>query len=145
MSSLMFCAFCFLKINILYYLYNMQKCRIRMQGCEFMLELTVGELVKKRRSELGLTQAKLAEMINADPYYISKIETGSRKPGNKYLKALANALQVPCDYLLGLGSDVVLHEHISDMEKVLQSLSEEDRELMIKWFYEFAEKCKTKE
>lgn len=46
-----------------------------MQGCEFVLELTVGELVKRRRNELGLTQAKLAEMINSDPYYISKIET----------------------------------------------------------------------
>ena len=116
-----------------------------MQGCEFVLELTVGELVKRRRNELGLTQAKLAEMINSDPYYISKIETGYRKPGNKYLTSLSKALQVPCDYLLGLESDVVLHEHVSDMEKILQTLSEEDRELMIKWFYEFAKKCKTKE
>lgn len=109
-----------------------------------MLELTIGELVKRRRAELNLTQAQLAEKINSDACYISRIETGIRKPSSEYIKALANALNVSSDYLLGIDSNVVLHEHVSDMEKVLQELVEEDKELMIKWFYEFASKCKKK-
>ena len=43
-----------------------------------MLELTVGEFVKRRRIELNLTQAELAEKINSDTCYISRVETGAR-------------------------------------------------------------------
>ena len=110
-----------------------------------MLEISVGELVKRRRTELNLTQAELAEIINSDACYISRIETGARKPTVDNLAALANALNISCDYLLGVSSNVVLHEHVSEMERILQSLAAEDREMMIRWFYEFAEKCKTKE
>lgn len=88
-----------------------------------MLELTVGEFVKRRRIELNLTQAELAEKINSDTCYISRVETGARKPTVDNLAALANALEVSSDYLLGLNSNIVLHEHVSDMEKVLQSLT----------------------
>lgn len=110
-----------------------------------MLEITVGELVKKQRKKLNLTQAELAEKINSDSCYISRIETGSRKISIDNLAALANALNTSCDYLLGLSSNIVLHEHVSDMERTLQTLNEEDRVLMIKWFYEFASKLKAKE
>ena len=110
-----------------------------------MLEITVGELVKKQRKKLNLTQAELAEKINSDSCYISRIETGTRKISIDNLVALANALNTSSDYLLGLSSNVVLHEHISEMERILQSLSEEDREFMIKWFYEVAKKLKSKE
>lgn len=114
-------------------------------GGEKMLEITVGELVKKQRKKLNLTQAELAEKINSDSCYISRIETGARKISIDNLAALANALNTSCDYLLGLSSNIVLHEHVSDMERTLQTLNEEDRELMIKWFYEFASKLKAKE
>lgn len=110
-----------------------------------MLELTVGEFVKRRRMELNLTQAELAEKINSDTCYISRVETGARKPTVDNLAALANALQVSSDYLLGLNSNIVLHEHVSDMEKVLQNLVEEDKEAAIRLFYEFTSRCKTKE
>lgn len=114
-------------------------------GGEKMLEITVGELVKKQRKKLNLTQAELAEKINSDSCYISRIETGTRKISIDNLAALANALNTSSDYLLGLSSNVVLHEHVSEMEKILQALSEDDREIMIKWFYEFASKLKAKE
>lgn len=110
-----------------------------------MIEVTVGELVKRRRKELNLTQAELAEKINSDSCYISRVETGTRKISIDNLVTLANVLNTSSDYLLGLSSNIVLHEHISEMERILQTLSEEDRELMIKWFYEFASKLKAKE
>lgn len=110
-----------------------------------MLELTVGEFVKKRRTELNLTQAELAERINSDACYISRIETGARKITINNLAALANALDVSSDYLLGLSSNIVLHEHVSDMEKVLKNLIDEDKEATIKLFYEFTSRCRTKD
>lgn len=93
---------------------------------------------------MNLTQAELAEIINSDACYISRIETGARKPTVDNLAALANALNISCDYLLGVSSNVVLHEHVSEMERILQSLAAEDREMMIRWFYEFAENAKQK-
>lgn len=110
-----------------------------------MLEITVGEFVKKRRTELNITQAELADRINSDACYISRIETGARKITIDKLAALANALNVSSDYLLGLSSNIVLHEHVSDMEKTLCALIDEDKESAIRLFYEFTSRCKTKE
>ncbi len=110
-----------------------------------MLEIAVGEFVKRRRTELNLTQAELAEKINSDACYISRIETGARKPTIDNLAALSNALNVSSDYLLGLSSNIVLHEHVSDMEKTLRALIDEDKEAAIRHFYEFTSRCKTKE
>lgn len=108
-----------------------------------MPEINVGDFIKKRRTELNLTQAELAEKINSDSCYISRIETGARKISINNLAELANALEVSSDYLLGLKSNIVLHEHVSDMEKVLKNLVEEDREAAIKLFYEFTSRCRT--
>lgn len=107
--------------------------------------ITVGEFVKKRRTELNLTQAELAEKINSDACYISRIETGARKPTIDNLAALSNALNVSSDYLLGLNSNIVLHEQVSEMEKILRSLTDEDRNAAIRIFYEFTSRCKTKD
>lgn len=40
------------------------------------------------RSNLGLTQAELAELLNVDRKYVSMIETGSRPLSNKLAKKL---------------------------------------------------------
>lgn len=91
----------------------------------------IGEIVRNRRTELNLTQAQLAEKINSDVYYISKIETGKRKPGSKFLVALSNALEIPVDSLLGVESNIVLHEQVSALEEKLLKLSEKDRMMVL--------------
>lgn len=91
----------------------------------------IGEIVRNRRTELNLTQAQLAEKINSDVYYISKIETGKRKPGSKFLVALSNALEIPVDSLLGVESNIVLHEQVSALEEKLLKLSEKDRMIVL--------------
>lgn len=91
----------------------------------------IGEIVRNRRTELNLTQAQLAEKINSDVYYISKIETGKRKPGSKFLVALSNALEIPVDSLLGVESNIVLHEQVSVLEEKLLKLSEKDRMMVL--------------
>ena len=37
----------------------------------------IGNKIKEIRKKRGLTQAKLAERINVDPKYVSRLETGS--------------------------------------------------------------------
>lgn len=91
----------------------------------------IGHIIKARRKELNLTQAQLAELINSDEYYISAIETGRRKPGRKFLVSFSNALNIPVDTLLGIESNIVLHETVSELENKLQKLSNEDKELVL--------------
>lgn len=95
---------------------------------------SIGHLIRTKRKNLSLTQAQLAELIGSDEYYISAIETGKRKPGSKFLVSLSNALSIPIDSLLGIESNVVLHEQVSDLEAKLQELDSNDRDLLIDIF-----------
>lgn len=91
----------------------------------------VGRIIRTKRKELNLTQAELAEMIDSDAYYISRIETGKQKPGSKFLVSLSNALGLPMDYFLGNESNIVLHDHVSELEKKLELLSPQDRDFIL--------------
>lgn len=92
---------------------------------------SIGSLIRAKRKELKLTQAQLAELIGSDEYYISAIETGKRNPGSKFLVSLSNSLSIPIDSLLGLDSNIVLHEQVSELEEKLQKLKPSDREFLI--------------
>lgn len=104
---------------------------------------SIGSIIRAKRKELKLTQAQLAELIGSDEYYISATETGKRKPGSKFLVALSNSLSIPIDSLLGIDSNVVLHEQVSDLEIKLQSLKASDRELLIDIFNQLADRLLT--
>lgn len=96
-----------------------------------MVNNIIGETIRKKRKELNLTQEKLAELIESDAYYISRIETGKKKPGPKFLLALSNALDIPVDYLMGLESKIVLHGQVSELEKKMEKLSENDKKIVL--------------
>ena len=53
---------------------------------------TLGQNVRRRRDDRGLTQEKLAEKSGLDSTYISDIERGRRNPGIKNVARLAKAL-----------------------------------------------------
>lgn len=100
----------------------------------------VGETIKRKRKELNLTQAQLAEMIGSDEYYISAIETGKRKPGSKFLTALSNALNIPTDTLFGMESNIVLSNKVTELESKLLLLNEQDREMLLEMFNSLADR-----
>ena len=52
----------------------------------------LGELVRVRRRELGLTQAELAVQIERSPSYVSALESGSIAPSLMTLRQIASAL-----------------------------------------------------
>jgi len=58
----------------------------------------IGERIKKRRLDLGLSQQQLAgrEVTRA---YISQVESGNRFPSTQLLNILADRLQTTADYL----------------------------------------------
>ena len=57
--------------------------------------------IKKIRKEKGLTQEKLAEMLNVEAATISNYEKDKRNPKIKMLMKISEILNVELDYLLG--------------------------------------------
>lgn len=61
---------------------------------------SLGKRVHDRRCELNLTQRKLAELLDCNESYISKIETGRSTPTLDFLCLIAQHLGVGLDYLV---------------------------------------------
>lgn len=60
------------------------------------------EILKETRQQAGLTQAQLADRIGVAKSTYCNWEQGAREPNVLKLKAIAKALGVTTDYLVGL-------------------------------------------
>jgi transcriptional regulator with XRE-family HTH domain len=60
------------------------------------------ELLKRLRSQKGVTQPQLAEAIGVSKGNVGDWETGKSKPGYQAIVALARYFDVSADYLLEL-------------------------------------------
>ena len=80
-----------------------------------------GEKLKKLRRTRNLTQADLSRRINASEITVRSWETGIKTPSMSNLKALARALHVSVDYLLGVesSSESRFRVQLSDDESTL--------------------------
>jgi putative transcriptional regulator len=61
----------------------------------------VSTLLKEKRQELGLSQAKLAEQAGVDRKTVNRIENGHFSPTLTTLVALSGALSIPTAELIG--------------------------------------------
>ena len=66
---------------------------------------TLGQRVRRRRRELGLSQVELAQTANVNQGYLSEIERGKATPSRRTIDALAVALGLPQGVLIGGGSE----------------------------------------
>ncbi|WP_044737254.1 helix-turn-helix domain-containing protein [Geobacillus kaustophilus] len=71
------------------------------------------------RKAKGLTQEELGRKVNVTKVSISGYESGNRTPDMDTLKALADALDVSIDYLLG-------RDNIQPADTTLPALTEKD-------------------
>lgn len=60
----------------------------------------IGQRLKTKRIEKGLTQEKLSEIIGVGPSHMSHIESGSTVPSFEVFIAILNALECSADELL---------------------------------------------
>ena len=67
------------------------------------MEETIGERIKRLREAAGLSQWKLAAAAGVPQSTLWRWETKGAAPGSTKLSALADALGVTTDYLLGRG------------------------------------------
>lgn len=66
---------------------------------------TLGARIRRRRRELGMTQAELAAAANVNQGFLSSIERDKANPRRRTIDALAVALDVPQGVLVGGGVD----------------------------------------
>lgn len=64
----------------------------------------IGERVRRRRREMGLSQVELARTANVNQGYLSEIERGKATPSRRTIDALAVALGLPQGVLIGGGT-----------------------------------------
>ena len=69
--------------------------------------MQIGTKVKKRREEIGFTQMELAKKSGMTQARISEVESGKRQQMTfTNLRALARALGVSADFLIGTWDDL---------------------------------------
>jgi transcriptional regulator with XRE-family HTH domain len=103
--------------------------------------MSVGERIKNRRIELGISQTQLAKKASLTSASISQFESGSRKPSFDVISKLALALEINTDYLLGnnheKGKSVTIEPEYAEIISIIKELSEENKKLLLD-FLEFA-------
>ena len=88
------------------------------------------ERLRKARDLRGLSQAQLAAKSGLPPASVSHFESGPRKPSFDNLKALAAALDVTTDYLLGRSdTPEASAETVGRLHRDLHKLTSQDLEL----------------
>lgn len=71
-----------------------------------MTTIEIGERIRTKRKERGLSQQELAELASLNYVTVSKYESGKVEPGAKALTRIANALDVTTDVLLGRKEEI---------------------------------------
>jgi transcriptional regulator with XRE-family HTH domain len=74
------------------------------------MEKKFHEILKEARLNAGLTQSQLAEKIGVAKSTYCNWEQGTREPNVLKLKAIAKALGVTGDYLLGMEEPNIIHK-----------------------------------
>jgi transcriptional regulator with XRE-family HTH domain len=95
-------------------------------------KILLGERIKEIRKVRGLTQAKLAEMVDIEQKHVSRIESAKNYPTMDRLEKLAVALNVPLMSFFDfkhLENDEV---RALSIEEMLKELDEDSRKLAYK-------------
>ncbi|ARK53199.1 transcriptional regulator [Burkholderia pseudomallei] len=108
-----------------------------------LLAARVGTAIAEQRRARGLTQAKLAEMINLEQEAISRWERGTRMPTLHRLQQLSDALDCSVDQLLQRGSKRP-DDQLAMIADALDGLDGDERELVVNFIQQFTNMLKSK-
>ncbi len=88
----------------------------------------IGERIRKRRRELGMTQARVAELCDVSDQYLSNIERAVSIPSTEVVMRLAVALDTtPDQFLVGTARQ---EERWRDVAQGLRGLDRKQLELV---------------
>ena len=92
--------------------------------------VALGRRIRGARKAMGLSQEKLAEMVDLSTPHVSHIENGSTKVSLPSLVLIANALQTTMDRLLHDNLTVLLEAYDAEFKELLGDCSDWERELL---------------
>ena len=92
----------------------------------------IGARIKSIRDAKGMTQERLAEVMDINSKYLSNIERGKENPTLDMLIKLANALEVEMWEMFDFGHEVSRKELREDMGRFLKELDEEKLRMAVK-------------
>ncbi len=81
---------------------------------------TFGQILYRRRKELRLTQSQLARQIGVQPNYIVYLEKGERRPSDKTVRKVADALGLdPGEMYLAANPQIREFLEVNDQGEVI--------------------------
>lgn len=98
---------------------------------------SIGERIKQKRKELGLTQAELGAKLNVSDRAVSKWEQGEGDPSLSIITDIAKVLDLSLDYLL-LGEEktpAIAIEDMDDSKRLSMFIKNDDLENFVKYKY----------
>ena len=99
--------------------------------------VSFGMRVRRKRKEMGITQAKLAELCEVSVPFVGHIERGSRSPSLESLLTICQVLKVTPDYLLQdyldfehgpVSTPAISFNDIQSLDKIAKILKENANE-----------------
>ncbi|WP_038762353.1 helix-turn-helix domain-containing protein [Burkholderia pseudomallei] len=108
-----------------------------------LLAARVGTAIAEQRRARGLTQAKLAEMIELEQEAVSRWERGTRVPTLHRLQQLSDALGCSVDQLLQRGSKRP-NDQLAMIADALSGLDDDERALVVNFVQQFADMLNAK-
>ena len=68
-------------------------------------EMKIGDRIKQRLAEIGMSQRELAQAVNVTEVSMSRYIANNRTPKGPLINAIAKTIDVSCDWLLGMKGD----------------------------------------
>lgn len=88
--------------------------------------------IKQKRKSLGLTQYELAERLNVEDKYLSRLETGTSTPSFALLEKLADVFNITIAELFITEDTEIRKEFIKKINEQLKSANIEKLSLIAK-------------
>lgn len=92
--------------------------------------MTIGQRIKEARIHAKYTQQELADMIGVAKSTVTGYEKGLREPDSMKINAIAKALNVSGDYILGTEYDWLPSADAMKVAKRYDNLDDDGRELV---------------
>ena len=88
--------------------------------------LEIGGRIRAERKKQGISQEKLAEMVDVGTTHISHIETGNTIPSLKTFIAIINVLNLSADELLRGHIAKAKHVYEGEITEILKDCNEDE-------------------
>ena len=93
--------------------------------------IMLGKRIKDARCRMRLSQAKLSEIIDKSPAYVSYLESGIKNPSLDTLVQIANALRISADYLLAESLNSPIQVDHSEFDEIFNDCNPYERRVIL--------------